>query len=342
MKQLRTSPNVPHRPGPLLLAAILTVGSLVWGGAASAWAQDGAPDADLESLSGTIEVDGSSTVGPITELVAERFRAQATGVKIRVNISGTGGGFDRFCAGETDLQDASRPIAADEAAACAAAGVGYFGFEVALDGITVVVNPANDFVSCLTVEQLRRLWMPDSPVTTWRDLDPAWPEREIALSGPGPASGTFDYFTEVIVGDEDASREDYSYSEDDTVLVEEVAAAEDGLGYFGFAYYEQNQDRLKAVAVDAGAGCVAPSPATINDGSYRPLARPIYIYVSQESLARAEVREFVRFYLAAAREVVSEVGYVSSPDAVYAAAQAKLEGAIGGTVPLDGAATPAP
>lgn len=299
-----------------------------------------APGVDLNTLDGSVSLDGSSTVWLISADVAERFVGMTDDVEAPVAISGTGGGFRRFCAGETDAQGASRPISAQEAAACAAAGVTYHGFEIAYDGITVVVNPANTFVQCLTVEQLRRLWMPGDPARTWRDLDPAWPDEEIELYGPGIASGTFDYFTAAIVGEGGASREDYILSENDNVLVQGVADEEQSLGYFGFAYYVETQDRLRAVAVDAGAGCVAPSRETIADGSYRPLSRPLYVYVSGESLARPAVRELMRFYLATAKETSEAVGYVATGDDVYAANQAKLEGAIAGVVVPDGSGAP--
>jgi phosphate transport system substrate-binding protein len=320
-----------------LVAALATSGL-------SAFAQDATPipytpGTDLGSLSGSIEADGSSTVGPITQAVAEEFAGQASGVQVTVGISGTGGGFERFCNGETDVQDASRAIHEDdEAANCATNGVDYFEFEVAYDGITVVVNSENDFVDCLTVEQLNQLWAPDASGVTWADLNPDWPADEVVLYGPGTASGTFDYFTAQINGEEGASTENYTPSEDDNVLVEGVAGDENALGYFGFAYFEANQDRLNAVAVDGGSGCVEPSKDTIRDGSYAPLSRPLFVYVKAESLTRPEVQEFMRFYLANAQALVDEVGYVDSPIEVILADQAKLEGAIAGTTEPDGPA----
>jgi len=302
------------------------------------------PVNDLGSLSGTITADGSSTVGPITEALAEDFAGQASGVKIPVDISGTGGGFARFCAGETDVQDASRSIKDEEKAACEAAGINYYVFEIAYDGISIVVNPENDFVDCLTVEQLNKIWAPDSTVKTWQDVNPDWPADPISLYGPGTASGTFDYFTGAINGEEGASRTDYTPSEDDNVLVQGVAGDSGALGYFGFAYYEQNQDSLKLVSVDGGAGCVAPSKDSIRDGSYAPLSRPLYIYVNAESFTRPEVQEFMRFAIATAPGIVDEVGYVDSPVAIYVADQAKVEAIIAGTQAPDGpaalAATP--
>jgi phosphate transport system substrate-binding protein len=294
------------------------------------------PGTDLGSLSGSIEADGSSTVGPITQAVAEEFAAQASGVQVNVGISGTGGGFERFCNGETDVQDASRPIKDDEAANCAASGVDYYEFEVAYDGITIVVNPENDFIECLTVQQLNQLWAPGASGVTWQDLNPDWPADEVVLYGPGTASGTFDYFTEQINGEQGASTENYNPSEDDNVLVEGVAGDANALGYFGFAYYVANQDRLKLVAVDNGSGCVAPSKDTIRDGTYAPLSRPLFVYVKAESLTRPEVQEFMRFYLANAIQLVDDVGYVDSPTDVYVSDQLKLEAAIAGTAEPDG------
>jgi phosphate transport system substrate-binding protein len=294
------------------------------------------PRVDLSSLEGKIVVDGSSTVYPITDEAAIQFMDFAGDVEIEVAFSGTGGGFTLFCNGETDVQNASRPIEADEMAACAASGIGYYVFEVAYDGISIVVNPENDFVTCLTVAQLKLLWQPDGHANTWQDLDPTWPDREIELYGPGPRSGTFDYFTAAVVGAENASRTDYYPSENDLDLVLGVADHPDGLGYFGFAYYEENHDDLKLVAVDNGDGCIQPSPVTIADGTYAPLSRPLYVYVKVESLARPEIQEFVRFYLANAQQIAVEVGYVAAPAAIYVEDQAKIEGAIAGMTPPDG------
>jgi phosphate transport system substrate-binding protein len=294
------------------------------------------PSADVSSLSGEISVDGSSTVGPIMQALAEEFAGVASGVQVPVGISGTGGGFKRFCDGETDISNASRPIKDDEAATCAANGVSYYEFQIAYDGITVVVNPENDWVSCLTVAQLNQMWAPDSTVKNWSDIDPSWPSEPIALYGPGPDSGTFDYFTEVINGETDASRTDYSPSEDDNVLVQGVAGDKNALGYFGLAYYEENADSLKAVEIDGGNGCVAPSTDTVRDGSYTPLSRPLFVYVKADSLTKPEVAEFIRFAIATAPSIVGEVGYVASPDNVYVEDQAKLEAALAGSGTPDG------
>jgi phosphate transport system substrate-binding protein len=284
-----------------------------------------APETALAQLSGRIIVDGSSTVWPIMVAAAERFGESASNVIVEVEFSGTGGGFRRFCTGASDVQDASRPITPAEEASCQAAGVQYAVFPVAYDGITVTVNPANTWVDCLTVEQLRAIWEPEQPESSWNQLDPAWPEAKIELYGPGPDSGTFDYFTEAIVGEVDASRTDYVPSENDLDLVEGVASQPNALGYFGFAYYEESAQRLRPVAVNSGAGCVLPSRETIADGSYAPLSRPLYLYVNHASLTRPEVQAFVRFTLDQATELVDMVGYVPLPEADYAADRAELE-----------------
>ena len=327
----RTRRTIPWAVA-LVLAVVLAAPS-----AFVARAQDGTPAADLSELSGEISSDGSSTTGPITQAVAEEFNAIAPDVEVSVDISGTGAGFDRFCLGETDIQNASRPI--EEQEACAENGVDYYEFEVAFDGLTVVVNEENDFLTCMNVEALNLLWQLDSPVTTWADLNPEFPDEEIALYGPGTDSGTFDFFVETILGEDGEIREDFTPSEDDNVLVEGVAGDENALGYFGYAYYIENEDSLNAVAIDNGDGnCVLPSPETVRDGTYAPLSRPLYIYLNAASLDRPEIQEFMRFYLANAAELSADVGFVASPDDVYAADADKLEGAIAGTAEPDGPA----
>lgn len=294
------------------------------------------PGTDLGALSGKITSDGSSTVFPIMEALAEEFGAQAGGVELTVDVSGTGGGFKRFCAGETDLSNASRAIKEEEVAACTEAGVNYFEFEIAYDGLSVVVNPENDWISCLTVAQLNQIWMKDSTVSKWSDIDQSWPSEDIDLYGPGTDSGTYDYFTQVINGEEGVSRDDYTPSEDDNVLVEGVAGDKNALGFFGFSYYEQNQDRLKLVQVDSGNGCVAPSIETVQDLTYSPLSRPLYLYVNAASLSRPEVQEFLRYAIAEVSPLLPEVGFIGSPSHVYAEDQVKLEAAIQGTIAPDG------
>lgn len=274
---------------------------------------------------GSVQADGSSTVFPVTEAVAEEFGIETGGaIRVTAGFSGTGGGFRRFCTGETDLNNASRRILPEEVASCEQNGVEYLELQVGLDGLAVAVNPANDFVQCLTVDELRRTWEPGSTVTNWSDVRPDWPSQPIRLYGPGTNSGTFDYFTEEITGEIGASRSDYQASEDDNVLVQGVSGDVNALGYFGFAYYSANQNRLKVVGVDAGNGCVVPDARTIESGTYTPLSRPLYIYVNRGSLAEPAVRSFVEFYLDAAPELVSEVGYIPlSPDR-YEEEKAKL------------------
>ncbi len=267
-------------------------------------------------LAGTVTGDGSSTVFPITQAVAEEFTAQNPDVEISVGISGTGGGFEKFCNGETDIQDASRPIEPSEADLCAKNGVEYVELQVAIDGLSVVVNPANDWTSCLTVEQLKAVWEPGSDVSSWHQVDPSFPDRPLTLYGPGTDSGTFDYFTGAIVGEEGASRSDYTASEDDNVLVQGVAGDENALGYFGYAYYVENSDKLKVLAIDGGSGCVEPTPETINDGSYTPLSRPLFVYVKEASLANPAVVAFMDFYMGSSQALVGDVGYIDvHPDA---------------------------
>ena len=271
------------------------------------------------SLSGDIVGDGSSTVFPISEAVAEEFRKAYGDVDVVVGISGTGGGFEKFCNGETDFNDASRPIKDEEKQACAAKSIEYVEFEIAYDGLSVVVNPALDFVDCLSVEEIKKIWAPDSGVDSWSDVRAGFPDKPISLYGPGTDSGTFDYFTDEIVGEEGSSRPDYEASEDDNQLVRGIAGDENALGYFGFSYYEQNTDKLKLLGVDSGAGCVQPARETILDGSYAPLSRPLFVYVTKDALQRPEVAGFMRFYLTEGPALVSspEVGYVEAPQEVY-------------------------
>ena len=294
---------------------------------------------DLRSLSGTITIDGSSTVFPISEAMAEEFQ-KATGgrVRVTVGISGTGGGFKKFCAGETDISDASRPITEKEIAACKEKGIQYIELPVAFDGLSVMVSPRNTFVDCLKVSELKRIWEPEAQgkVTRWSQVRPGWPDQPLTLYGPGTDSGTFDYFTDAIVGKEKASRGDYTASEDDNVLVQGVSNDPNALGYFGYAYYVENQDKLKLVAIDneRGGGCVKPSAETIQNGTYQPLSRPIFIYVKLTALDRPEVREFVRFYLDPknATKLVREVGYIPFPERVYQLGLSRLEARQTGTV----------
>jgi phosphate transport system substrate-binding protein len=277
------------------------------------------------NLSGSISVDGSSTVYPITEAVAEEFGTEHQGaVRVTVGLSGTGGGFKRFCAGETDISNASRTIKDSERELCTRNGVNFVEIPVAYDGLSVVANPQNNFAQCLTVEELKKIWAPGSTVRRWSDIRQGFPNTELKLYGPGTNSGTFDYFTEEVIGEQGASRADYTASEDDNVLVQGVEGDVNALGYFGFAYYKENSQRLKLVAVDGGKGCVTPSEATIKNGTYSPLSRPLFIYVSGKAAARPEVKAFVDFYLTHGAELVPQVGYVALDPAQYQEATTKL------------------
>jgi phosphate transport system substrate-binding protein len=259
---------------------------------------------------GLITADGSSTVGPFTTKAAEDWKADGGG-DVTVGISGTGGGFERFCVGETDISNASREIDEDEAAICEENGVEYVELRVATDALTNVVSPSNDWATCLTVEQLGKIWGPDSKVANWDEVDPSFPDVPLKLYGPGTDSGTFDYFTDVINGDEGASRSDFSATEDDNVIVQGVSGTEGGLGYLGFSYYEENLDTLKALEVDGGSGCVAPSVEAAQDGTYTPLARPLFMYVKLSALADNEsVSEFVNFTLQNAATIATEAKFV--------------------------------
>ncbi|QIB26709.1 PstS family phosphate ABC transporter substrate-binding protein [Caloranaerobacter azorensis] len=265
-------------------------------------------------LSGKIEVDGSSTVFPITEAMAEEFQKMHKDVKITIGVSGTGGGFKRFTKGETDISDASRPIKDKEAKIAQENGIKYKQIKIAYDGISVLVNPQNDWVDNLTVEELKKIWEPNSKVKTWKDIRPEWPDKEIKLYGPGTDSGTFDYFTEEIIGESGKIRTDFTASEDDNVLVQGIAGDKYALGYFGYAYYVENKDVLKIVPING----VKPTTETIEKGEYTPLSRPLFIYVSQDSFNNKEqVREFVKFYLKNARDIVPETGYVPLKQEVY-------------------------
>ena len=289
-----------------------------------------APETERDSLSGMIEADGSSTVGPLVTAAAESFRGREPGVRMTVGVSGTGGGFERFCAGETDLSNASRAIKQEEVDACAEHGVEYVELHVANDALTLVVNKDNDWVSCLTVEQLRRIWEPGSKVGSWRDVEGGFPDEPLKLFGAGTDSGTFDFFTKAIVGEEGASRSDYAATEDDNVTVQGVSGERGGLGYFGLSYYEQNAASLKALAVDGGGGCVAPSVASAQDGSYTPLSRPLYVYATVEALARPEIAAFLHHLLDESEAIAALAQFVPLTDEQLATARAALDEAVGG------------
>jgi phosphate transport system substrate-binding protein len=236
------------------------------------------------ALSGRITIDGSSTVAPLATYAAERFRKQEPGVRVTVGVSGTGGGFERFCRGETDLTNASRQVKDEERQVCERNRIRFFELQVANDGIAVVVNPKNDWAKCLTVDQLKRIWEPGSKVKTWRDVDPSFPDEELTLFGAGTDSGTFDYFTDAIVGEEGSSRSDYTASEDDNVTVQGVSGSKGALGYFGLSYLLENEGKVKALEVDGGEGCVQPTVETVQSGEYKPLSRPLFTYVREDKL----------------------------------------------------------
>lgn len=316
MSQLSRSPLIPLL-STLLLAAC--------GGGDDAVQQDGSG----AEMTGVVSLDGSSTVYPISEAVAEEFLINiAPRVRATVGVSGTGGGFKKFIAGEIDINDASRPISASEREGAAANGVDYLEIPVAYDGLSVVVNRNNTWVDHLTMAELQTIWQPGSAVDSWNDIRAGWPDRPIRLYGAGTDSGTFDYFTETVNGETGASRPDYTASEDDNVLVTGIEGDENALGYFGFAYYQENRERLKLVPIDGGNGPIAPDPTTINNGTYSPLSRPVFIYVNKASLARPQVRAFVEFYLEIAPEIVSEVGYIPLPDAEYQKARDDVAAAL--------------
>ncbi|MAO89806.1 MAG: phosphate ABC transporter substrate-binding protein [Dehalococcoidia bacterium] len=278
----------------------------------------------IVNLKGMIEIDGSSTVYPVSEAVAEEFRKTYPKVQVNVGVSGTGGGFKRFTVGETDISNASRPIKDEEKTVAQENGVEYYELLVGQDGISVVVNKANDWATCMTVEELKILWEPGSTVSKWSDIRPEWPDNRINLYGPGTDSGTFDFFTEEIIGEVQASRSDFTMSEDDNVLVIGVNGDRGALGYFGYAYYLENKDMINTVAIDGGEGCVEPTSETIEGGTYMPLARPLLIYVNKASLKKPEVTAFVEYYMVNAGQLVEEVGYVKLSNDEYESELAKI------------------
>jgi phosphate transport system substrate-binding protein len=276
-------------------------------------------DKNETTLKGEIKIDGSSTVYPITEAIAEEFRVSYPDVRISVGVSGTGGGFQKFSRNETDINDASRPIKAGEEEACKQNNIDYLELKVAIDGLAVLVNKSNDWVDHFTVEELKKIWEPaaQGTITTWSQIREGWPNEPFNLYGPGVASGTYDYFTEAIVGESGSSRGDYTASEDDNVLVQGIAGDKNALGFFGLAYYEENKDMLKLVGVDNGSGIVSPTSETVKDGTYSPLSRPVFVYVNSEAAKREEVVKFVNFYLDNAATLVPDVGYIALPSEEY-------------------------
>ncbi|MBG7630667.1 MAG: PstS family phosphate ABC transporter substrate-binding protein [Bacteroidetes bacterium] len=276
-------------------------------------------DVASTTLSGTIKIDGSSTVFPISEAVAEEFRNEEPKVKVTIGVSGTGGGFKKFSRGETNLSNASRPIKDKEKAACAENNITYLELEVAYDGLAVLVNPENDWVDNFTVEELKKIWEPAAQgvIMKWNQIRPEWPNEEIHLFGPGVASGTYDYFTEAIVGKSGSSRGDFTASEDDHVLVQGIAGDKFSLGFFGLAYYAENKDKLTLIGVNNGETVVKPTLETVSNGTYSPLSRPLFVYVNSTSVKSPEVIEFVNFYIDNAGELAEDVGYIPLPAEKY-------------------------
>ncbi len=330
-------------------AALALVAAFALGACSSGTGQSAAPSAagsdapassapaegEAPALSGTVTIDGSSTVFPITAAVAEDFQIANPGVQVPTALSGTGGGFKKFCAGETDINDASRPIKADdegEGLACTANSIDYVELQIAIDGLTVVVNPENTFASCLTVEELAKIYGPDSPENLmWSDVNAAFPAQPVNRFMPGADSGTFDYFTEVINGEVDAATQNATVSEDDNVLVTGVAGDVNAISFFGYAYFVENTDKLKAVEVDGGSGCIAPTEATINDNSYAPLSRPLFIYPDTgKAKERPELKAFVDYYLENTNALSAEVGYVAMPDDLLQKEKDEWAAAVGG------------
>ena len=282
-----------------------------------------------------IKIHGSSTVYPITEAVAEEFqKAKKGSVRVTVGISGTGGGFKKFTRGEIDISDASRPITKSEMEECNKAGIEFIELPIAYDGLAVMVNPKNNWVNSMTVAELKKIWEPaaERKITKWNQVNSAWPDVALKLYGPGVDSGTFDYFTEAIVGKSRSSRGDFTASEDDNVLVQGVASDRGGLGFFGYAYYAENPDKLKLVAVDGGKGATLPSEKTVMNGTYNPLSRPIFIYVNKKSTEKPEVKEFVEFYLKSASNLVKQVKYIPLPDRAYRLAEERFSRKVLGTL----------
>ena len=305
---------------------VLVAGALLLGLAVACASDDLTPQS---TLSGAIEIDGSSTVGPISEAVAEEFSKIHPKVQANVSISGTGGGFKRFTVGETDISNASRPIKDSEAEQAQANNIEYIELTVALDGLAVMVSRENTFVDCLTVEELNKIWEPGSMVNNWNQVRSGFPDERIRLYGPDTDSGTFDYFTEEINGEVGVLRDDYTASADDNVLVQGISGDTNALGYFGYAYYEQNADKMRVIGVDGGNGCVVPSDETVANGTYSPLARPVFIYVNTEKLkSSTELQVFVDYYLENTGELAAQVGYtaLNSYDSEKAKVRAVLTG----------------
>ena len=301
----------------LRLVALSAIGLSLSLSACGGQSNSGSGSGSSSAVSGEVVVDGSSTVQPLTAAAGELFAEEQPEVNVSVAPSGTGGGFEKFCEGQTDISNASRPIKDEEKAICEKNGIKYTELHVASDALTVVVSKDNDFIDCLTTKELATLWSPESEgkVTTWNQVNPKFPNEKIDLYGPGTDSGTFDYFTDEINGEEGASRSDYNASEDDNTLVQGVQGSKNALGYFGYSYFEENKDKLKAVEVDSGDGCVAPSPETAQDGSYTPLSRPLFIYSSTDAVAKKkQVEEFLKFYVGNDADIARAADFIELND----------------------------
>lgn len=307
-----TTSKLRGRALPILAATALAVSLAACGG------QDTETTSSEGGLAGSVAADGSSTVAPLSEAAADRFRDEEPDVNVTVATSGTGGGFKAFCAGETDISDASRPIKDEEAAECEAAGIEFTEIVMANDGLSVVVNTENDWAQCLTVEQLNTMWAPESEgkITNWNQIDPSFPDQPLSLFGAGTDSGTFDYFTDAINGEEGATRTDYSPSEDDNITIQGVQGDVGAVGYFGLSYVEENQGAIKALEIDGGTGCVAPTTETVQNGEYTPLSRPLFIYVANASYTdKPQVKAFVDFYVENANDIAADALFVPlNPD----------------------------
>jgi len=325
MRNLKNKQTI--RIASLVLALVLSISVLAGcgGTAATTTAGSAASGSTAAALSGKIIVDGSSTVFPITEAVAEEFSKLHKNVEVPVGFSGTGGGFKKFTAGESDISNASRPIKDSEKELAVKNSIEYVELKVAYDGLSVVINKNNTWATSITVAELKKIWAPNSTVTKWSDVRPEWPAEKINLYGPGTDSGTFEYFTEAINGKAGDTRKDYTPSEDDNVLVQGIAGDKYAMGYFGYAYYEENQDKLKVLAIDNGKGAVTPTTATIMDGSYAPLSRPLFMYVSKKSLENAHVKSFVNYFLTEGTKLITSVGYVPLKDTEYQVELAKIK-----------------
>lgn len=297
------------------------------GGNTEEHSEDNSSSEETTELTGYVKIDGSSTVFPITEAIAEEFDGEHPKVRVTIGVSGTGGGFKKFTRNETDINDASRAIKEKEAALCTENNIEFLQLSVAFDGLAVIANPENDWLESITLEELKMIWEPaaQGTIMKWNQIRAEWPNEDIHLFGPGVASGTFDYFTEAIVGESGASRGDYTASEDDNILVQGIAQDKYALGFFGLAYYEENKSKLALVAVDNGTASVIPTLETVKDGSYAPLSRPLFIYINSEAAKRNEVVAFVNYYIENAGELATDVGYIPLPQAMYDEQKAAFE-----------------